>query len=263
MIARLQPVLRIFAYSTRLTAAMAIALLYFAVTAQATPIFSDDFEYTITNSATYTVANTSQQIDTTKWVRATSGFNASRNGIVNENRTGESFSDPTGSQAWAGRYSSNTGVTTAYQQIGTLTAGQTITVSFDSVIDSYNNGSDINAYLVLFDGAGTRNSVESDLNNTAAALVRFTGTATNSYATYNFSYTVGDPVFDNNGAASGTSTTWLNTLLGKDIALRFKHTNDALVDNVSVSISVVPEPSSLALLAFGMIWLWLFRRKTV
>jgi hypothetical protein len=229
-----------------------------AVPANAAVVFSDNFESPVA-STTYTVANTSGQIDTTKWVRSSSGFNASRNGIVSDLRTGETFNDPTGAQAWAGRYSSNTGLTSAFPQIGTLAVGQTITVSFDSRVDSFNSGSAIYAMLVLFDGAGTRNSVENPLNNTFAVLDLFTATATGSYVNYSFSYTVGDTVVDNNGATAGVGTAWNSNALGKDIAIRFAHRNGALVDNVSVDISAIPEPSAALLGALGL--LALLRRR--
>jgi hypothetical protein len=93
--------------------------------------------------------------------------------------------------------------------------------------------------LVLFDGAGTRNSVENFVNGTSAILKRAVGNSTgSSYTQVSFNYTVGDPVYDNNGSGSGASTTWLASLLGKDIALRFKGaTSTSNIDNVSVSIT--------------------------
>lgn len=230
----------------------ALALTAATAVAAPTTVFLDDFEnggndatvdrttgaYSQTpDVSTYTVANTSGQANTTLWVRSASGFNASRNGLIDESENGgANFTDPVGSQAWAGRYSSNTGITSAFNTIGSLTLGTTITVSFDAVIDGSNAGSAINAYLVLFNGAGTRDAVENDLNNTDAALARLTGTATSSYVTYSFSYTVGNNVFDANGATAGTPTAWDPSLLGKDIAVRFKHTNGAIVDNVKVTI---------------------------
>ena len=221
-------------------------------------VFSDDFESPVA-STSYTVANTSGQINTTKWVRASSGFAATRNGIVSDIRTGETFTDPTGAQAWAGRYTSNTGLTSAFQQIGTLAVGQTITISFDSIIDSFNSGSAIAATLVLFNGAGTRNAVENPINNTFAVLAQFTGSATGSYVTYSFSYTVGANVIDNNGATAGVSTVWNDNMLGRDIAIRFAHRNGALVDNVSVDISAIPEARAALLGGLGM--LVLLRRR--
>lgn len=240
---------------------LAIFSLSFASLNAAT-VFSDDFE-SPNVSTTYTIGNTSQQINTSKWVRSTNnaggGFNGHLNGIVDEARVGESFADPTGSQAWAGRYTSNTGLTSAFQQIGTLAVGQTITISFSSVIDGYNSGSSIAAYLVVFDGSGTRNAVQNPETNTFAVLDRFLGTATGSYATYSFSYTVGEAVIDNNGGTSGVSTIWNTNALSKDIAIRFAHRNGALVDNVSVDITTVPEPAAALLGGLGL--LVLLRRR--
>jgi hypothetical protein len=141
-------------------------------------------------------------------------------------------------------------------------------ISFDVVMDGVATGIPYSAGIVLFDGTGTRNSLNSAgmAQGTAAVLKTVGGNASTdgAYTTITFSYTAGDPVVDNNGAGSGTSTTWLPALLGKDVALRFKGaTNSAIIDNVSVTVVPIPEPSSLAMLAFGIISLWLFRRKTV
>ena len=205
-------------------------------------VFSDDFESPNAGTS-YTIANTSGLADGTKWVRTnTSAFGAGRSGIVDENRVGETFVDPGGEQAYALRYSSNTGLTSAYQQIGTLAAGQTITVSFDVTIQNF-NGTDYTPYkcaILLFDGAGTRNVVTSGFqDNAAAQLAVKTGNANSaSYQNVTFSYTVGDNVVDNNGAAAGVSTAWNSSLLGKDIAIRFGGVGySAIFDNVQVSIT--------------------------
>ena len=218
---------------------------------QATIVFSDDFESPVT-STTYNVANTSQTIDTAKWVRSTSGFKANQNGLVSELNTGDAITVDGGNQAWAGRYTSNTGVTTAFGTIGSLTTGDTITVSFDAAIDGSNSGTNISAYLVLFDG-GARNATESDLKNTFANLDQNTGqTATSTWTTYNLSYVVGD------ATAGGAYDA---NMLGKDIAVRFTNRNGALIDNVVVDITSVPEPSTTALLGLGGLALILRRRK--
>lgn len=237
-----------------------------AYSSHAAIVFMDDFESPDANT-TYTLANTSGTANTTKWVRATDGFNSTRNGIVDENRVGETFVDPVGSQAYGFRYSSNTGLTSAFAQIGTLTAGQTITISFNVMQDNY-SGSNYAAYsanLVLFDGAGTRSSTTNFINNTAAVLARSTGNATSnsSWDLVTFSYTVGDAVFDNNGATAGTSTSYLSSLEGKDIAIRFAgQGNGAVIDNVSIEITSIPEPSAALLGGLGVIAL-LRRRKQV
>ncbi len=238
-----------------------VALLLAAGSANAAVVFSDNFESPVANT-TYTLANTSGTANTTKWVRATSGFNASRNGIVREDRVGETFVDPVGNQAYGFRYSSNTGVTSAFEQIGSLATGQTITISFQVQQDNFsgNNYANYRASLVLFDGASTRNSTENLLNNTVALLAQTNGTATSnsSWDNISFSYTVGDPVLDNNGAAAGTSTTWLDGLLGYDIAIRFAGQGyGAVIDNVSVD--VIPEPTAALLGSLGL--LALLRRR--
>lgn len=232
-----------------------------AVSANAAVVFSDNFESPVA-STSYTLANTSGTANTTKWVRASSGFSSTRNGIVREDRVGETFVDPVGNQAYGFRYSSNTGLTSAFNQIGALEVGQTITLTFNVIRDNFNgnNYANYNASIVLFDGAGTRNSVENNLNGTFAVLARATGTAASNttYGTVTLSYTVGAPVVDNNGAAAGVSTAYNTNLLGKDIAVRWGGQGfGAVIDNVSVDI--IPEPSAALLGGVGM--LMLLRRR--
>lgn len=228
---------------------------------QSVLVFADDFEPgpnafggSSPDVSSYSIANTSQQVNADLWVRTTGGFAANRNGIIDESENnGATFSDPTGTQAWSGRYRVNTGLTSAFGKIGSLTAGQTITVQFDAVIDGWLddpataglhgntvNGKDIAAYLVLFDGASTRTAMNPNfsnyINNTSAVLAALVDTTsvTTSYQTFSFSYTVGDDVIDNNGAATGASTAWNPALLGQDIAIRFGPANRCIIDNVKV-----------------------------
>ncbi|MDT8392064.1 MAG: autotransporter-associated beta strand repeat-containing protein [Lentisphaeria bacterium] len=217
-----------------------------AVTIQAGVVFFDDFEAganpyggTTPDVSTYTEANTSGQANTTLWVRATSGYGASRNGLIDDLGTDlGNFVDPVGQQAYAFRYT-NSGVTTAAGKLGGgIALDTTYTVSFDAVLDGYNSGTAYAAYLVLFDDGAARNAVEQAEKNTAAVLAQKTGNVTNdgNYYTFSFNYTTGNNVIDNNGAASGTGTSWLASLLGKDLALRFKGaTTVANIDNVQVS----------------------------
>lgn len=249
-----------------------------AVSANAAVVFADNFEAganpyggTTQDVASYTLANTSGQANTALWVRATSGFGASRNGLIDESENGgANFTDPVGSQAYGFRYT-NSGVTTAFGKVGTLAVGQTITVTFDVVTDGYNGGTAYEAALVLFNGAGTRNSVEALTNGTVGVLARTAATGTgvgggvtvsSTYQQVQFSYTVGNAVYDNDGAGGGTATTWLNSLLGYDIALRFKGaTSYANIDNVSVAITAVPEPRAALLGGLGLLILLRRRRS--
>ena len=239
-----------------------------AAAADAAVVFSDDFE-SPNASTSYNITNTSGLVDTTKWVRTTTGaFGATRSGIVGDDRDGENFTDPspTGTQAYALRYSSNTGLTSAFEQIGTLAVGQTITLTFDVTQQQWNSGTIYTGYLaqlVLFDGASTRNVVSATgLDNTFAVLARATGDATGTdYDTVSLSYTVGNAVFDNNGATAGVATTYLDTFVGKDIAIRFGGNGySALIDNVSVSITTIPEPRAALLGGIGLVLLMRRRR---
>jgi hypothetical protein len=83
MITRLQFALRPLASCTQLAAATAIALFYFAASAQATPIFSDDFESLDVDATDYDGDGyPNGAIDTNKWVKATGGFGSTRQGTV-------------------------------------------------------------------------------------------------------------------------------------------------------------------------------------
>lgn len=126
--------------------------------------------------------------------------------------------------------------------------------------DGSNSGDDINAYLVLYNG-GLLNDFRTPYAGTSAVLAKLTtdNITTTSYQTFQFSYTVGDPVFDNNGATGGVATTWNALLLGQDIGIRFEHKIDAIIDNVSIDISVVPEPGPAILGGLGL--LALLRRR--
>jgi hypothetical protein len=217
-------------------------------------VFADNFEPGTNvfggitpNVTSYTVDNTSGQANTVLWVRASSGFNSSRNGLVDESENGGgNFTDPDGEQAYGFRYT-NTGLTSNTNKIGALTAGTTITVSFDVVRDGYNGGSNYNALLVLFTNGAPRNAVETENKNTAAVLAKRSGNIPNTgnYQPISFSYVVGTNVVDNNGDVSGTSTTFLPGLLGMDVALRFQgSTYAANIDNVQVVITGGTSPTS-------------------
>lgn len=211
-------------------------------------VFADNFEpgtnsfggITPNVTNTYTVDNTSGQANIVLWVRASSGYNSSRNGLVDESENGGgNFTDPDGEQAYGFRYT-NTGLTSNTNKVGALTAGTTITVTFDVVRDGYNGGSNYNALLVLFTNGAPRNAVETENKNTAAVLAKKSGNIPNTgnYQPISFSYVVGTNVVDNNGDASGVSTTFLAGLLGKDIALRFDgESSSANIDNVQVVVT--------------------------
>lgn len=215
----------------------------------ATEVFSDNFEPganpyggTTLDVSTYTLANTSGQYNTELWVKASDGYKASYSGLVDETEnSGANFTDPTGTQALGFRYS-NTGATTKSNIIGRLATGMKYTVTFDVVKDGFNAGIAYEAALVLFNDGAVRTSVTGIGNNTAAILAKATGNANTdgTYTTVSFSYTVGDPVVDNNGAGAGTATTWLESLLGKDVALRFDGaTSYANIDNVKIEVVMV------------------------
>lgn len=224
-------------------------------------VFTDDFE-TPDVTAADSNGNTSGEINTSNWVRATNGFGATRQGTVDEAHG--DFSDPVGEQAYAFRYT-NSGITTAVGTVGSLATGQTITVTFDVVLDGHNSGTPYSAYLTTFSG-GTRNTMNTggfggaDVGTTsvlAGATGSYSGT---TYNEISFSYTVGDAVIDSDGGTGGVNTTFDSAVLGHDIALRFVGaTNTAIIDNVTVDVAVVPEPAAALLGSLG--FLGLLRRR--
>lgn len=236
--------------------AVTSSLLLGLPAAHATIVFSDDFESPDVTAA-QSDGNTSGAVPS-GWVGATSGFGSTRRGVVDEAHG--DFTDPVGEQAFAFRYT-NSGLTSDVGEIGSLSLGQTITVSFDVVMDGHNDGLPYEAGLVLFNG-GARNAVETYDKNTVGVLAKSSGSASNDglYTTIMFSYIVGDAVVDNNGAAGGGGITWDPGLLGNDIAIRFKGaTGSATIDNVSIDISVIPEPRVALLGGLGL--LGLLRRR--
>jgi len=219
-------------------------------------VLSDNFEPganpyggTTPDVATYTVASTSLQANTVLWVRATNGYGSTKNGLVDEmENSGANFTDPTGTQAYAFRYT-NSGVTTASNKVGRLVAGGIYKVTFDVVMDGFNSQTFYAGYLLLFDEGATRIDCTGYNKNTAAVLAVATGhaPADGSYVTVSFTYTVGDEVVDNDGVGAGTGTTWSDTLLGKDLAIRFTQGGSgahAIIDNVVIKDMTVPPPAA-------------------
>ncbi len=254
-------------------------LVLSAASSGAAIVFQDNFEPGVASNAmslqgsgttpdvsTYTAANTSTVVNSTLWVRSNQGFGSNRSGLVDESEnSGNSFTDPTGTQAYTGRYTSNTGISSASGTIGSLATGQTITVTFSAVTDGLTAGNDIRAALVLYNG-GPYNDFRSEYAGTSAVLANLNvaDATTPLYQTFQFSYTVGSPVVDNDGAGSGTGTTFNPALLGQDIGIRFyNRSGDAIIDNVTVDITSagIPEPS--AALLGGLGFLLMLRRRRV
>jgi hypothetical protein len=238
--------------NTKNTLALAslASLALSAASLQAAVVFTDDFE-TPDVTAADSDGNTSGAIDTSKWVQASNGFGSGRQGTVDEAHG--DFTDPVGEQAYAFRYT-NSGITTAAGVFGNLGdfVGQTLTVTFDVVLDGHNGGQPFHAGLVTFAAGGTRNDITGGMGTgTSAVLAELndagdgtgpTGvTVDATYQTVSFSYT-----------PDGTEGT-----LNDDLALRFDGaTTTAIIDNVSV----VPEPSIAILGGLGLFGLLRRRR---
>lgn len=266
------------------------ALLITAGGSQAAIVLSDNFE--APTAAGYQITNT-ERAASSLWVRANQGFGADRNGTVGEgvtsitnimeggvqvgtNNFSETFSDPDAdhNQAYAFRYT-NSGLTSAAGTIGTLSSGQTITVTLKIARDNFSNeqvytdgsGRDnttfanataYNIALVTFlaDGSTLRNDIREDNglgDSPSSTLATLTGdlvddldpaAVDDSWYTYSFSYTV----------------TGSETALGDDIALRvYGSTDHALIDDVSIDVTAIPEPATALLGGLGL--LALLRRR--
>lgn len=227
--------------------------------ASAEIVLHDDFESPLAGTS-YSIEMTSGKIDNSLWVRTeTDAYASNRNGLVSQLHPREgAFNMPSGNQAWTHRYSSNGGLTSAFGKIGPAVKGQTITVTFDAFKDPSeegSKGSDYKASLVLFDGVGIRNEMNSEDEHAVALLASVSGVAMPAWTTYRLRYTVGDPVIDNDVEKLGLNSAWSDRLLGLDLAVRFGDGgNSALIDNVSVEVTNrvkddIPESSTLLLLA--------------
>lgn len=226
-------------------AALMMPAVLTAASANAATIFEEDFEapYNPDVNAAQSTGNTSGATPT-DWVRATQGFGASRNGLVDES-SGQ-FTDPTGEQAHAFRYT-NSGLTTKEGVIGSLTMGLTYTVSFDVVMDGgRNDGLPYDADLFAWNPGARRDDARSDGFGTILAGAAGNASDDGLYTTISFTFTPEVGTHDG--------------LVGRDLTLRFKGaTTTANIDNVKVEAT--PEPGSLALLGLGGVMMLKRRRR--
>ncbi len=213
-------------------------------------VFADNFEAganiyggTTPDVTTYTLANTSRQANTTLWVRPTVAFGAASNGLIDESEnSGANFTDPVGSQAYAFRYT-NSGVTSAAGKIGVLTAGTTYTMSFDVVMDGWDNNSTAGLQAgFAYDARLIAFALGNDRATGGTMLKKVTGNATSDglYKNVSFTYTTGD-ISD-------------SAYLGYDLGIRFVGaTSSANIDNVSISTTGPGGPGPVASFAISPI----------
>ncbi len=186
--------------------------------------FFDDFEVSSGSpnvDAAGSLGFTSRQSGS-KWVRSAVAFGATDHGIVDES-SGQ-FTDPGGQQAYAFRYT-NSGITTAQGQIGTLTAAKSYRVTFNVVGDGYSGGGPYNVGLVTFAPGATRNDVEAMGDGTSRVLASKSGSFTgNTYQLVSFEY-ISDGLAD-------------AAVQGHDLAIRLDGaTTAAIIDNVQITIN--------------------------
>ena len=198
-----------------LSAAVAIlGLAAGSAQAQAVVIFSEDFESPVVSGFSKGTLP-----DNGYWVGSSAGSGSDRKGLINED--GGDFTDPVGEQAFAFRYT-NSGLTTADAVIGDFMSGITYTISFDAVLDGYNDTTPYTLQLIAFADGAARNDCRSTPAG-STMLQQVTGNATEDglYTHVTFDYTV-EP-----GAAE----------VGMDIGLRFRGaTSSAIIDNVLVTM---------------------------
>lgn len=224
--------------------AVIACLIFGSSLVNAAVVFSEDFESPDVPATTGGLLNNGPV--PTDWVGANQGFGASRRGIVD--KAGGDFSAAAGNdQAFAFRYT-NSGLTSAEGVIGALTLGTTITISFDVVRDDGgDSGTPYIAQLIAMPGGAARNDTRPSFTNfTLLASVSGDSSGDGLFTTIMFDYTpeAGDPG------------------IGDDLTVRFLGaTTSATIDNVSVDVSPVPEPGSMALFGLGGLLFFARRRR--
>ena len=219
------------------------ALLFAATSTQAALVFSEDFEG-YGNTDDNTVATYDKQPPLpTNWTRASNGFGSDKIGL---NLVGTNTVLST-------RYT-NSGLTTNDGVIGTLTAGETYTISFDVSLDG--TADPFLVGLVTFADGAARNSVNGSIaDGTSAVLASTSGSWSGTEWTAGGGAIVSGSTITFTYTADGTEGS-----LGDDLAVRIDGAStSANIDNVSVD--VVPEPGSLALMGLGGLMMLKRRRR--
>ena len=204
-------------------------LLFIASFASAAVVFTEDFEG-YGNTDDNTLATYDKFPPTpTDWVAANQGFGSDKAGLnLDGANTVYSF-----------RYT-NSGLTTDFGVIGSFAAGQTITVTFDSLADD-GGSTGGTLQLATFNG-GARNDGR---NNTGTSGILASYNLATTGTGLSFSYV-------DDGSSSA--------LYGHDLALRIKGASTSSnIDNFSVDVTAVPEASAALLGCLGA--LMLLRRR--
>lgn len=215
---------------SRLFPAVSAAVFVSLATADATVIFTSDFEG-LGNTDDNTLATYDKYPPSpANWDPSNTGYKSSDAGA---NLVGTN-------SVWSFRYT-NSGLTSKDGVIGSLTAGMTITVTFDAFLDTGGaDGGEIG--IVTFDGTLSR-------TDTSGGMVKNTSSVLTSSG---FSAGTGNSI---TYTADGTEGT-----IGDDVAIRFiGATTSANIDNVTVNVTSVPEPSIAFLGSLGL--LGLLRRR--
>jgi len=251
---------------TSLAIVMTATLISFTSTAPAAIVlFEDDFESPVVTDFSVSAPS--------GWIKATAGpFGANRSGIWNDTyevgdgsttlegnnsslSTGASYSTPDGDQAYLlTYYNANNGITTAEGAIGEVGLGD-YTVSFlqgmpTNVVDGQFNNAVGDVTVTLYAMDGVTNASRNNITTTPTGATVLVSQVISSSATTLESKSL---VFTQENAA----------LVGQDFAIRFQADSFdfPLVDDVSVSFVVIPEPASLALMGIGALLIAGRRRK--
>jgi hypothetical protein len=234
------------------------ALVTGATQTQAAVVLTENFELQDTASFVQAWPDSTASI----WV-SNQSFNGFRKYIWDENWTStalpgipdsSTFTTSDGSQGFVFGYNAQVGMTTKEGTLGTVTGSGTITFDFlmGQASASTATNSSILVEIFAFNPATT-----SDANRGGKATDNPTGVSGVDWVQlHNETFTSTTSVLEAKQAAvvvGNPATDYATDITGWDIALRVGggNFNHGVVDAYSLDISLVPEPSSLALLGLG------------
>jgi hypothetical protein len=161
------------------------------------------------------------------WIKATAGYGANQQGLVNKN--GGAFAAPNpNKQGYAFRYT-NSGLTTVQGVVGALESGRKYQVSFRAVKNGTSGGTFYRVQLVAVNSGAARTDVRTGASGiTVLAETQGYAPTSGAWMSGSFSFTA-DPAL-------------VGAHLGKDVAVRLiGATTGAIMDDVKVHTDKMPD----------------------